>query len=79
MRWVSAVLFLLVGILYLFSGLLAPAAVVPLLWLIWLGHLVLVIRQWKKRLWVVISAPLISYFVWVTAIQLGSVLFGWTA
>ena len=79
MRWVSAVLMVLVGFLYLFSGLLVPVGVVPLLWLLWLGHLVLVIRQWKKRPWVVISAPLLSYFLWLAAIQLGSALFGWTA
>ena len=78
-RWVSLVLFILVGSLYAFSGVLIPAGVVPLLWLVWIAHLVVVIRQWKKRLWVVVSAPLISYFFWVAAIQVGSLLFGWSA
>ncbi len=78
-RWVSLVLFGGVGFLYGFSGLIAPGWVVPLLWIVWLTHLFIVIRQWRRRQWVVVSAPLLSWFIWAAVILSGEAFLGWTA
>ena len=78
-RWVSLVLFFGVGFLYLVSGVVAPAWIVPILWLVWLGHLAVIVKLWSRRPWVVLSAPLLSYLFWAAVIGAGDAFFGWSA
>jgi hypothetical protein len=78
-RLVGVVLFAVVSWLYLASGLLAPMWAVGLLWLIWAVFLVILIRSWRSRPWVILALPFLAYLLWVGVMLLGDVLLGWTA
>lgn len=76
---VGIVLYLLVGFLYLVSGLVVPPPWLVLLWLIWLGGVYpLVLIFQRNRVWAptVALAALVVWFVYLTV---GDVLLDWTA
>lgn len=63
---------------YLLSGLLAPPYAVGILLLVWVGLLALAI-VWRKKPWRVFAVPFMAAAVWFGFLQLGSMIFGWTA
>ncbi|HEX5631337.1 MAG TPA: hypothetical protein VFY15_06740 [Acidimicrobiia bacterium] len=57
----------------------APLWGVAVLWVIWLGFLVLVVRAWKRSAITVLLIPFVAAAVWLLVIWIGDVVFGWTA
>ncbi len=78
-RWVGLLLFLIVGWLYLLSGLLAPPWAVGILWVVWLIMLVAIARAWRTRPWRVLAAPVVAYAIWAAVMLAGDFFLGWTA
>ncbi len=78
-RWIGLVLFVGVGWLYLVSGLVAPMWAVGVLWVVWLTVLVILIKVWSSRPWLVLAAPAFAYLIWAGALLAGEVFLGWTA
>ncbi|MEA1903595.1 MAG: hypothetical protein U9N56_08730 [Actinomycetota bacterium] len=76
---IGMVLYVVIGWLYLASGLLVPFPWYIVLWVIWAGGLFVLGRVFRRRpLWTPV-VPVAALAVWVTYIQVGSRLFGWTA
>ena len=76
--WAAALLQLVIGFPYLFSGLLAPLWAVGVLVLIWLGLSVLLVRtrsNGPRDLW----APVLAAALWLAAMSAGEGLLGWSA
>ncbi len=69
---------LIVGFLYLFTGLLAPVPVAIALQIAWIGLLVVAIRvrAEPKR---VALVPVVAAVLWFAVVSIGSAVFGWTA
>ncbi len=75
----ALVFYLLVGWLYLGSGLVMPYPWAYGMWAIWVGGLYVLLRVFRRSpLWTPV-VPVAAVVVWVTIVQLGSWLFGWTA
>jgi hypothetical protein len=76
---VGILLYLLVGVLYLGSGLVMPYPWVFGMWALWIGGLIVLLRLFQgSRPW----TPLVAagaLILWVVIVQLGSWLFNWTA
>jgi len=73
------VLYVMVGWLYLGSGLVMPYPWVFLMWAVWLAGLVVLLRIFRRaRAWTPAVAVGALAF-WVIVIQTGSWIFGWTA
>lgn len=72
-------LYVLVGFLYLSSGLVVPMPWLPLLWIFWAAGWYLIVRMWQShRTWV----PMVAVgagLVWWAYLTIGESLFGWTA
>jgi len=76
---VGIALYLVVGWVYLVSGLIVPFPWVVGLWALWVGGLPLLRRAFKTRpvwAWTVAAAAAV---VWVGVVVAGEALFGWTA
>ena len=72
-------LYLLVGFLYLSSGLVVPMPWVLLLWLVWAAGWYVVVRVYQSRRAFV---PLVAFgaaIAWWAVLALGGQLLGWTA
>ena len=71
----------LLGVLpfYVASGLAAPLWAVVLLLALWLALLVLAIRSFTRRPWLVLALPFVAAAVWWLTMTLGESLLGWQA
>ena len=78
-RWIGLLLFVGVGFLYMASGLVAPIWASTMLIGVWLVMLVMVIRIWKTRPWLVLASPIVAYLIWFLVIWAGDTFLDWTA
>ncbi len=81
-KWVrafAALLFGATGFVYLVSGLLAPYWAVGALWVVWVGFLVLFIRLWRGKAWVLFAIPFAVMAVWAAVMSFGDAVLDWTA
>lgn len=78
-RGLGLVLFVGVGFFYAFAGLLAPLWGVAVLWAIWIGLAVLMVRWWRGNPWKVFAIPYVAGAVWGAVLYLGETLLDWTA
>jgi hypothetical protein len=80
MRLVAIAAYVTIGIVpYAGSGLVAPPWAVVLLWAIWLGGWVLLVRALRhspKWAWAV---SLASLAVWILVVAFGGAVLGWSA
>lgn len=75
----GVLLYAIVGWLYLGSGLVMPYPWVYGMWAIWLGGLIPLVKVVKRfPAWTPL-VPVAALAAWVAIIQVGSMLFGWTA
>lgn len=79
LRWLGLVLFVGTGFFYAFAGLVAPPIGVAILWVIWAGLAVLVIRWWRGSAWRVFAVPFIAVSTWAIVLYVGETLLDWTA
>lgn len=76
---VGFLLYLLVGVLYVASGLVMPYPWVFGMWALWIGGFIVLYRTFQdSRLWTPVVA-VGALILWVVIVQLGSWLFDWTA
>jgi len=76
---IGMVLYVVVGWLYLGSGLVVDSPWYVLLWAVWIAGLFVLGRVFKRRpVWTPV-VPVAALALWVAFVQLGSWLFGWTA
>lgn len=76
---VAAVLQLLVGFLYLVSGLAVPGYALIPLW-VWWGLLTALMVRWAlQRLWWSLAVPLVAFATWKVVLLFGDQVLGWTA
>jgi len=76
---VGVLLYLLVGFLYFGSALVMPYPWVFVMWALWIGGVIVLIRVFQdSRAWTPVVAGA-AVVLWVMIVQLGSWLFGWTA
>jgi hypothetical protein len=68
-----------IGLLYLASGLLAPAWAVIVLCALWSGMAVLDIVWFRTRPLLVLAMPFVAWAIWFVALTVGDLLLGWTA
>lgn len=78
-RSAGLALFGLVGVLYLSSGLLVPLWGLVVLNAVGAFVLVLTVRESARRWWVAFVGPVAAVLFWFAYVNLGSLLFGWTA
>jgi hypothetical protein len=62
---------------YLVSGLVAPLYGVLLLWLVWVGYLVLLLRLARRGSPVALIVPPVALLTWSLVLYLGGELLGW--
>ena len=74
--WMGLTLHVLLGVLYLLSGLLTPFWVVVGLWTLWTGLLAVAVHQRTKRPILVAVIPIVDLVGWAVAVRAGSALFG---
>lgn len=80
-RWLLTVVVILhavIGLPYLFAGLLAPTYGVALLWALWIAGAGL-IWQFRDRPGRAIWVPVSAMVAWVAVVTVGDLLLGWTA
>ena len=75
----AAIAQLLVGFLYLVSGLAVPGYALIPLWLWWGLLTALMIRWALQRSWWAVAVPLVAFLTWQVVVLLGGELLGWTA
>jgi hypothetical protein len=73
------VLYLLVGILFIASGLVMPYPWVFGMWALWGTGWVLVVKAYQASPATTIIVPIGAAALWAVIVQLGSWLFDWTA
>jgi hypothetical protein len=77
--WAGIALQVLVGFLYLMSGLMVPAPWVAVLWLLWAALFAVAVRvRGRRPVWTPLVA-LLSVVLWWAAISAGEMVLGWTA
>ena len=76
---VAAVAQLLVGFLYLVSGLAVPGYALIPLWLWWALLTTLMIRWALERSWWAVAVPVVAYVTWKIVLLAGDAFLGWTA
>ncbi len=64
---------------YLASGLVAPLWAVIVLVAVWAALLVVALRLWKARPFLVPLVPIAAVAIWFAAIAAGETWLGWTA
>lgn len=64
---------------YLASGLVAPLWAVIVLVAVWAALLVVAIRLWRTRPFLVPLVPVVAVAIWFAAISAGEAWLGWTA
>ena len=67
-----------VGFLYLVAGLVAPPWAVGVLFAIWIVLIVVQIRAWRNRPWLVLAMPVLAVLIWLGVIQAGTTFLDWT-
>jgi hypothetical protein len=76
---IGIVLYAVVGVFYLGSGLVMPYPWAFGMWALWAGGLVVLIRVFSEsRVWTPV-VPVVAMVLWVIIVQLESWLFDWTA
>jgi hypothetical protein len=76
---IGIALYVLVGVLYVASGLVMPYPWVFGMWALWLGGFFVLAKVFSaSRPWTP-AVPVAAAAVWVIIVQLGSWLFDWTA
>lgn len=76
---IGILLYAMVGWLYFGTGLVMPYPWVFGMWAIWAAGLVILVRVVKRSPAWTPAVPLAALVTWMTLVQLGSWLFGWTA
>ena len=77
--WLGITFHVLLGGLYLLSGLLAPFWAVVALWTLWTGLLAVAIHQRTRRPILVAVIPIVGFVAWAVAVWAGFVLLDWVA
>ena len=71
--------YLMAGGLYLGSGLVVPYPWAYWLWAVWIGGVSVLVSVFRRSpIWTPI-VPIAAVVLWVTVVQIGHWLFGWTA
>lgn len=70
---------LVIGFVYLTSGLVAPLWAVAGLLIFWVILVVLGLRWFREHPWRLLALPVIAVLMWLVVITLGERLLGWTA
>lgn len=79
-RWIALGLHVAVGFFpYGASGLLAPPVGVVVLFALWAGLLVVLLRWRPARRWLLLAVPVAALAVWFAVVSAGDAWFGWTA
>ena len=73
------VLYIAIGWLYLGTGLVVPFPWYFVMWIAWLGGLIVLSRVFRARPALTVLVPIGALVLWVTYVQVGSWLFGWSA
>ncbi|MDQ3645543.1 MAG: hypothetical protein M3345_01250 [Actinomycetota bacterium] len=76
--WISLALQVVVGIMYLMSGLLAPIPAVAVLLLLWVGMTIILVRM-RTAGPKTLVVPAAATLIWVATLWIGDLLLGWTA
>ena len=76
---IGILLYAITGWLYLGTGLVVPYPWVFGMWAIWVAGVLVLVRVVKLSPAWTPAVPVAAIVVWVTLVQLGSWLFGWTA
>ena len=75
----AAVLHLLVGFLYLVSGLAVPGYALIPLWVWWILLTVVMVRLATRRSWWSLAVPVVAFATWKVVLLFGDLVLGWTA
>lgn len=78
-RWLGVALMVVVGWMYLVSGLVAPMWAVIALLVVWGVIFGFAIKVWARHPWWVLAAPLVALAVWFVTLWVGGEFLGWTA
>ena len=78
-RWIGLALFVGVSWLYAASGLMAPIWAVGVLWVLWLGSLVYLIRVWRSDSRKVLAVPFVAAVIWTVVMLAGVAVLDWAA
>ncbi len=70
---------LVIGFVYVTSGLVAPLWAVAGLMIFWVVLVVLGLRWFRRHTWRLLALPVVAAFVWFGVLTLGERLLGWTA
>ena len=76
---VGILLYAMVAWLYFGSGLVMPFPWVYGMWAIWVAGVWVLVRVVRRSPAWTVAVPVAALVIWVTVVQLGSWLFGWTA
>jgi hypothetical protein len=76
---VAALSHLVVGVLYISSGLVAPLWAVVFLLAVWAGFAVALGLLARRRTYWVLAVPVLALVVWATVVGFGGAWLGWTA
>ena len=77
--WTGIALQVLVGFLYLISGLIVPAPWVAVLWLLWAALFAVAVRiRGRRPVWTPLVA-VVSVALWWAAVSAGEIFLNWTA
>lgn len=77
--WAGVALQLLMGLLYLASGLIVPESWIWVFWLLRVALFVIAVRLQVRRPAFTPLVPVASVVLWWTAVAAGESLLGWTA
>ena len=76
---VAGVAHLLVGYVYLVSGLAVPGYALLPLWAWWVALAAVLVRLALHRSWWTAAVPVVAAITWVLVVLGGGTLLGWTA
>jgi hypothetical protein len=76
---VAGVAHLVVGYVYLISGLAVPFYALLPLWAWWLFLVVTLVRLAIRGSWWVVAVPVVAAVTWILVVLGGGELLGWTA
>jgi hypothetical protein len=68
-----------VGFFYLITGLLAPMDAVAVLWVVWVGFLVVAVALVRRRSGWALAVPFAALAVWYGVLGFGEAVWHWTA
>ena len=77
--WIGIAGHVVVGYLYLVSGLVVPAWALGVLFVIWLGLLWLAISLLRRRPAWTLLVPVGAVAIWLAIVSAGDAWLGWTA